>query len=168
MCSKNDNPRVSRDLSHGDVYIMAAMQSAVEDLKDEKVPACLYWTVEQVSDWIEELGFPNYKECFKQNMINGRKLILIEASAFPNIGITDFEHIKMIAKSIRDLLEIEEPDWTRSISLPPRSDLGMYLEVKGNNGKNKDSLTFKNFCLNNNGAKWRPPLANHCLILPSY
>lgn len=60
-CSKNDNPRVSRDLSHGDVYIMAAMQSAVEDLKDEKVPACLYWTVEQVSDWIEELGFPNYK-----------------------------------------------------------------------------------------------------------
>lgn len=37
------------------------MQSAVEDLKDEKVPACLYWSVEQVSDWIEELGFPNYK-----------------------------------------------------------------------------------------------------------
>ena len=30
----------------------------------------------------------------------------------------------MIAKSIRDLLEIEEPDWTRSISLPPRSTLG--------------------------------------------
>jgi len=35
------------------------------------------------------------QECFKQNVIDGRKLILIEASAFPNIGITDFEHIKV-------------------------------------------------------------------------
>lgn len=147
---------------------MAAMPSAVEDLKDEQVPACLYWSVDQVADWIEELGFPNYKECFKQNVIDGRKLILIEASAFPNIGITDFEHIKMIAKSIRDLLEIEEPDWTRSISLPPRSTLGMYLETKASNGKTKDSLTYKNFVLNLNDSKWRPPLANHCLILPSY
>ena len=48
---------------------MAAMPSAVEDLKDEQVPACLYWSVDQVADWIEELGFPNYKECFKQNVI---------------------------------------------------------------------------------------------------
>ena len=32
--------------------------------------------------------------------------------------------LQIIAKSIRDLLTIEEPDWTRSISLPPRSDLG--------------------------------------------
>ena len=40
---------------------LATMQSAVEDLKDEKVPACLYWSVDQVADWIEELGFPNYR-----------------------------------------------------------------------------------------------------------
>jgi hypothetical protein len=44
---------------------MAAMPSAVEDLKDEQVPACLYWSVDQVADWIEELGFPNYKVCIK-------------------------------------------------------------------------------------------------------
>lgn len=37
---------------------------------------------------------------------------------------------QMIAKSIRDLLEIEEPDWTRSISLPPRSDLGKTTSSK--------------------------------------
>ena len=35
---------------------MGAMPSAVEDLKDEQVPACLYWSVDQVADWIEELG----------------------------------------------------------------------------------------------------------------
>ena len=31
---------------------------------------------------------------------------------------------QIIAKGIRDLLMIEEPDWTRSISVPPRSNLG--------------------------------------------
>ena len=43
---------------------MAQMQSAVEDLKDERVPQCLYWNVEQVADWIVELGFPYYRVCF--------------------------------------------------------------------------------------------------------
>ena len=28
-------------------------------------------------------------------MVDGRRLIRIEASAFPRIGITDFEHIKV-------------------------------------------------------------------------
>ena len=35
--------------------------------------------------------------------------------------------LQIICKSIRDLLTIEEPDWTRSISLPPRSDLGRVI-----------------------------------------
>ena len=43
---------------------MAQMASAVDDLKDERVPPCLYWTVEQVADWIEELGFPYYRVIF--------------------------------------------------------------------------------------------------------
>lgn len=40
---------------------MAAMSSAVEDLKNEQVPQCLYWNVDQVVNWIDELGFPYYK-----------------------------------------------------------------------------------------------------------
>lgn len=43
---------------------MAEMKSAVEDLKDERVPPVLYWSVEQVADWIEELGFPYYRVSF--------------------------------------------------------------------------------------------------------
>lgn len=145
---------------------MEKMDSAIEDLKDEAVPRVLYWTVENVADWIEELGFPDYRSCITENRINGRKLIRIDASALPKIGITDFEHIKIVAKSIRDLLTIEEPDWTRSISLPPRSDIGMYLEMKSANGKTLDGITFKQFNLNYVDSKWRPPLSNHCLILP--
>ncbi|XP_060566421.1 sterile alpha motif domain-containing protein 15-like, partial [Ruditapes philippinarum] len=68
---------------------MAEMKSAVEDLKDERVPQCLYWNVEQVADWIEDIGFPDYRLCITENMINGRKLIHLEASHLPNIGITD-------------------------------------------------------------------------------
>jgi len=45
------------------IYIMASstISSAVDDLKDGRVPSCLYWTTEQVADWIEELGFPYYR-----------------------------------------------------------------------------------------------------------
>ena len=33
--------------------------------------------------------------CFKDNLINGRKLITVDASSLPRMGITDFEHIKV-------------------------------------------------------------------------
>ena len=41
------------------------MESAIEDLKDEQVPPCLYWPVEKVADWIEEQGFPYYRVFIK-------------------------------------------------------------------------------------------------------
>jgi len=34
----------------------------IEDLKDSRVPPCLYWSVEQVSEWVaSELGLEEYK-----------------------------------------------------------------------------------------------------------
>lgn len=52
-----------RDGSKRQINKMAATESAtiVEDLKDERIPNAMYWTVSQVADWIEELGFPHYK-----------------------------------------------------------------------------------------------------------
>ncbi len=35
------------------------------------------------------------QECFISNKIDGKKLILVNASALPKIGITDLEHIKV-------------------------------------------------------------------------
>jgi len=46
---------------------------------DLLVPTCIHWTIEDVSNWIEEIGFPQYRECFESNMINGRKLALANA-----------------------------------------------------------------------------------------
>jgi len=105
-------------------------------------PACLGWSKEQVADWMADLGYPQYRECFTTNAIDGRKLILVDASHLPSLGIIDFEHIKHISKSVRDLLVIEEPYWNRSISLPPRETMGMYLERKSITGPKADSLTY--------------------------
>ena len=37
-----------------------------------------------------------------------------------------FQHI---TKSIRDLLGIEDPSWSKSISLPPRDELGIFTSA---------------------------------------
>ncbi|BFZ16946.1 hypothetical protein BsWGS_19985 [Bradybaena similaris] len=144
----------------------SAQASIVEDLKDRRVPAALYWTTEHVADWIEELGFPQYKDCILTNLINGRKLSCLHASSFPKIGITDFEHIKTIAKNVRELIYLEEPFWNRSIATPPKNNLGMYLELKTCTGKNIDTTTFKEMYQRNPDPKWQPPLSNQCMILP--
>lgn len=31
------------------------------DLRDARVPTCLYWDCDKVGDWIEDLGFPQYR-----------------------------------------------------------------------------------------------------------
>nr|XP_054775295.1 sterile alpha motif domain-containing protein 15-like [Lytechinus pictus] len=108
-------------------------------------PICLYWTCDQVADWIAELGFPQYKACFTTNLITGRKLIIVDASTLPRLGITDFDHIKFIARNIRDMLGVEDPYWNRSISLPHRELKGMYLERKSISGMKADSLTLSKY-----------------------
>ncbi len=35
------------------------------DLRNPKVPECLYWTTDNVVDFMESLNFPQYKVCFE-------------------------------------------------------------------------------------------------------
>lgn len=42
----------------------------------------------------------------------------------------------------------------------------MYLEKKAGTGKEMDGVTYAKYLLDFPDPKWRPPLANHCLILP--
>ncbi|XP_049857448.1 sterile alpha motif domain-containing protein 15-like [Schistocerca gregaria] len=79
------------------------------------------WTPDEVSNWVgSELQFPQYKECFTKNRINGRTLLLVDASALPKMNITDFTHIKVITEAIRKLYGVEAEYFKRSISLPLR------------------------------------------------
>ncbi|ELU06905.1 hypothetical protein CAPTEDRAFT_229271 [Capitella teleta] len=138
----------------------------MDDMKDPRVPRCLNWSCEDVANFVEELGFGFYRDCFICNAISGRRLILMEASSLPSIGITDFEHIKTITKGFREQMLTDAPFWNRSISLAPREALGMYLEKKCMTGERSNDLTYEAFLRNIDEYKWEPPLANHCLILP--
>ncbi|KFQ40491.1 Sterile alpha motif domain-containing protein 15, partial [Mesitornis unicolor] len=50
-----------------------------------------------------------------------------------------------ISRRVRELLEIEEPLFSRSIALPYRDNMGLFLERKSRSGKKADALTFSQF-----------------------
>lgn len=45
--------------------------------------------------------------------------MMVDANALCRMNITDFSHIKKITESIRQIFQIEYPEFKRSISLPP-------------------------------------------------
>uniref|UniRef100_A0A663MAK6 SAM15 protein n=1 Tax=Athene cunicularia TaxID=194338 RepID=A0A663MAK6_ATHCN len=47
-----------------------------------------------------------------------------------------------ISQHVRELLGIEEPLFNRSITLPYRDCMGLFLERKSRSGKKADALTF--------------------------
>ncbi|XP_051876690.1 sterile alpha motif domain-containing protein 15-like [Pristis pectinata] len=108
-------------------------------------PRCLHWQERQVAQWVEKLGFPQYMDCFISNKISGRKLIFVNCSTLPSIGITDFEHMKVISHEIQKLLDIKEPLWSRSISHHHRDPMGLFLERKAPTGPKADALTLEEF-----------------------
>ncbi|XP_002120831.2 sterile alpha motif domain-containing protein 15-like [Ciona intestinalis] len=109
------------------------------------VPTSIHWTCDDVANWIEEIGFPQYRLCFTNNLIDGRKLILMDASNLPKLGVTDFDHILFISSSVRDLLNIEKPFWNRSIADPASSPMGNYLQIKSRTGPTLDKLSYSQF-----------------------
>ncbi|XP_029453513.1 sterile alpha motif domain-containing protein 15 isoform X2 [Rhinatrema bivittatum] len=85
------------------------------------------------------------QDCFLENFITGRKLIFVNCSSLPQMGITNFEHMKEISLLVRHLLKIEEPRWSQSISLPHRDTMGLFLEQKAPTGEKADALTLEEF-----------------------
>ncbi|KAF4788585.1 sterile alpha motif domain containing 15 [Turdus rufiventris] len=110
-------------------------------------PVCpfLTWSAEEVAEWVAQLGFPQYEECFRANGITGRRLIQANCSNLPAMGVTDFGHMQEISRHVRELLGIEEPLFSRSIALPYRDNMGLFLERKAPTGKKADALTFSQF-----------------------
>ncbi|XP_062351377.1 sterile alpha motif domain-containing protein 15 [Cinclus cinclus] len=105
----------------------------------------LTWSVEEVAEWVAQLGFPQYEECFRANGVTGRRLIQVNCSNLPGMGVTDFGHTQEISRHVRELLGIEEPLFSRSIALPYRDNMGLFLERKAPTGKRADALTFSQF-----------------------
>ncbi|XP_042323964.1 sterile alpha motif domain-containing protein 15 isoform X2 [Sceloporus undulatus] len=128
-----------------EVRLRASLEPSAAASSSATGPPHLAWSPEEVAAWVEALGFPQYKECFTENFISGRKLIHVNCSNLPQIGITDFEHMKEISRHVRELLKIEEPLFVRSIALPPRDNMGLFLEQKSRTGTRSDALTYPQF-----------------------
>uniref|UniRef100_A0A3Q2W3D4 SAM domain-containing protein n=2 Tax=Haplochromini TaxID=319058 RepID=A0A3Q2W3D4_HAPBU len=105
----------------------------------------LQWDCHDVARWIESLGFPQYKACFTDNLISGRKLIYVNCIYLPRLGVTDFKHMQVISACVRELLGITETLWSRSITDPPRDTVSLFLEKKSRSGERADSLTYQRF-----------------------
>ncbi|KYO19782.1 sterile alpha motif domain-containing protein 15 isoform A [Alligator mississippiensis] len=56
-----------------------------------------------------------------------------------------FPQYEEISRHVRELLGITEPLWSRSIALPYRDNMGLFLEHKAPTGKTADALTFSKF-----------------------
>lgn len=56
-----------------------------------------------------------------------------------------FVIFQILTNAIRELLNQKPPDYNRSIALPPRDKLGMFLETKAKTGSNIDKLKFSDF-----------------------
>ncbi|XP_057315292.1 sterile alpha motif domain-containing protein 15-like [Hydractinia symbiolongicarpus] len=108
------------------------------------VPLILTWSIEDVGAWIsEEVKLPEYEQCFVSNFIDGRKMINIDASSLPKLGVTDFEHIALISSKVRELLGMEKPFWNRPLWLTPHDPVPHFLKRKSHSGSNSDALTYE-------------------------
>ncbi|KAK1888574.1 Sterile alpha motif domain containing protein 15 [Dissostichus eleginoides] len=105
----------------------------------------LHWSCQDVARWIESLGFPQYKACFTENLITGRKLIYVNCIYLPRLGITDFKDMKVICAGVRELLGITETPWSHSIADPRRDSRGLFLEKKSRTGDWADNVTYQQF-----------------------
>lgn len=99
-----------------------------------QLPSQFNWSNEDVVNWINDLGFPEYQSAFEKNLILGRKLLLVNASALPKMNIQNFELVKKITCDIRKMYGVELARANRSISLTPQEPLTLYKFYKTSTG----------------------------------
>ncbi|KAM3955244.1 uncharacterized protein ACR2FA_010882 [Aphomia sociella] len=122
---KEDPYRIPKKLSPCQKSPLMLYELATVVVDRLEFPEALSWNVGEVSRWIEEVvALPQYRECIKNNRINGMRLLILEdPSKLPDININDFQHIQRITKMIRRLFGTEFIRFARSIGLPPRKPL---------------------------------------------
>ncbi|CAD6996711.1 uncharacterized protein LOC101453834 [Ceratitis capitata] len=84
------------------------------------LPSVYDWSIEDVCRWIRKFGYRQYQNTFRVNLITGRKLLLVDATALTSMNIKNFEDIKRISYGIRQLFYFEMTKFMHSISLPPQ------------------------------------------------
>jgi len=124
------------------------------------IPSIFEWDDMDIRRWINGYGFPQYmvgniqeiffmkliyihyifQNTFRVNMITGRMLLLLDASALSAMNIKDFDHIRHITYAIRMLFHFELTKFSSSISLPDEKPNELYLLFHTQTGVNYDEV----------------------------
>ncbi|XP_030383213.1 uncharacterized protein LOC115630701 [Scaptodrosophila lebanonensis] len=104
------------------------------------LPSVFEWDDMDIRRWIKRYGYPQYMNTFRVNMIWGRKLLLLDASALSAMNIKDFDHIRHISYGIRSLFHFELSKFSRSLSLPDEKPNELYLLFHTQTGVNYDEV----------------------------
>ncbi|XP_017850305.1 uncharacterized protein LOC108605187 [Drosophila busckii] len=65
------------------------------------------WDINDVASWLRDFGYPEYEQTFKENYIDGHKLLNLDAIGLVALNIRDFEHIRHLGRGIRALYRKE-------------------------------------------------------------
>jgi hypothetical protein len=76
----------------------------------------------------------------------------------------DYFSLQLIARNIRELIQIEKPHWNRSITLPYTDALGRYLEQRSVMGRRADELDYVSYTNDTRDAKFQPTLTNQGVL----
>uniref|UniRef100_A0A1B0BLW7 SAM domain-containing protein n=1 Tax=Glossina palpalis gambiensis TaxID=67801 RepID=A0A1B0BLW7_9MUSC len=98
------------------------------------------WNIEHICRWLRQLGYRQYQNTFRENLINGRTLLLLDASALSAMNIRDFTHTLDIAYRIRMLFFYEMTTFGRSISLPSEFLFELYKLFRTKTGKKYEDV----------------------------
>ncbi|XP_013110489.2 uncharacterized protein LOC106089227 [Stomoxys calcitrans] len=90
------------------------------------LPSVFEWNTKDICKWLREYGYRQYQNTFRENLINGRTLLLLDASALSAMNIKNFDHIKHLTNGIRSLFYFEMTKFARKISLHPEFHNELY------------------------------------------
>ncbi|XP_055336268.1 sterile alpha motif domain-containing protein 15-like isoform X2 [Paramacrobiotus metropolitanus] len=126
------------------------------DAKNPLVPRCINWTEEDVLHWLNSIGMGKYEETFIYNGIDGIRLCILETNRLGQMGIHDWDDLKVLAAAIRN--ETKRPvcpvPHTRNVARKPLEDIDSYLEFKNVRGDRSDFTSFKKFTNDHENVIW--------------
>ncbi|XP_075154237.1 uncharacterized protein LOC142227678 [Haematobia irritans] len=132
------------------------------------LPSVYEWNIEDICKWLRAYGYPQYENTFRENLINGRTLLLLDASSLTAMNIKIFDHIKHLTYGIRSLFYFEMTKFGRSISLYPEFHNELYKLYRTRNGGNYDNVRRSDLWRKFQLIRKREPNHSHWEILEKW
>ncbi|SPP86093.1 uncharacterized protein LOC117587724 [Drosophila guanche] len=93
------------------------------------------WSILDVADWLRDFGYPEYEQTFKENHIDGHKLLSLDAISLVALNIRNFEHIRHLGRGIRALYRKELQTATET-----KQHSEVYKTFKARTGRSYEGL----------------------------